>query len=674
MNVIKRLLAIWTARLFQIGYAIACITVIVMQFAGASSLGKLSASSSSELFLTTQIEEIVRLEIEYGKMLQAILSLQKDQSPKSSMDAVIAFNQISTRVQNFYKRGHASTIQLAGMTTSELTNLKNNIERLKSKVAQAIRGDRAALIEVRDAIRKEIVLVTRISKNARNVQREELVRMAEEQRLISTEVAHQQFLSLISFAALVFLILWDNYLQRRAHLAIAARESQIQHAATHDYLTGLVNRAALANFPDSITGAERVFANNTLVQLLYIDIDNFKPVNDQHGHAAGDMVLQHLAQRISEAAPSDAIISRIGGDEFVLIMAGDDDAGSATGRQIIKAATQPIPLAQTSIVVGASVGIVATRIGDNFSLDKHLKEADVALYRAKADGPNHLCRFKDDVKFQYLRTSSIEAELGNAIDHNKLELVWQPIYKVSEQRTAGAEVLTRWTCEPWGAVPPSEFVSFAERMGLGPKLDLHVIERALREAHDLDLPGRGVAVSINIGAQRISDRRFLDSAVNLITSAGFGTAATPVNLEVTEDSLPHDLDVAVLNLARLRMSGIGVAIDDFGTGYSNFRYLFSDHFSAVKIDRTLVKAATDSSRSSDIIRSLVTMGASAKLKVVAEGVETEEELELLAGMGVDYVQGYLIAAPMRGSDLTRLLVKEQNGATHTRSESRTVRA
>jgi diguanylate cyclase (GGDEF)-like protein len=659
MNVVKRMLAIWTTRLFQIGYAIACITVIVMQFAGASSLGKLSSSSSSELFLTTQIEEIVRLEIEYGNLLQAILSLRNEQSPKATMETVYAFNRISTRIQNFYNRGHASTIQLAGMTSDELSRLKNNIDKMKPELALAIRGDVAAQEAVRDTVRGEIALVSRLSKNARNVQREELVRMAKEQRLISSEVAHQQFLGLISFAALVFLILWDNYLQRRAHLAIAAREKQIQHAATHDYLTGLANRAALASFPRHNPGSEQIFTDGTQIQLLYIDIDNFKPVNDRHGHAAGDMVLQYLAERISEIAPANAIISRIGGDEFVMIMVGDDDAGNEMARNIIDIATQPVPFANSSLVVGTSVGITSASLSESFSLDTHLKEADVALYRAKSDGPNRHCRFKDAVKLEYLRTSSIEAELGNAIDHDDLDLVWQPIYRLSEQRTVGVEALARWTCEPWGAVPPSEFVRFAERMGLGPKLDLYVIGRALREANALGLPDHGIAVSINIGAQRIADRAFLDRAIKLIKNAGFGTPTNPVNLEVTEDSLPHDLDVAVLNLARLRMSGIGVAIDDFGTGYSNFRYLFNDHFSSVKIDRTLVKAASDSPRSGDIVRSLVTMGASAKLKVVAEGIETDDELELLAGMGVDYVQGYLIAAPMPGRDLTRRLSKEK---------------
>ncbi|MGV3635741.1 MAG: sensor domain-containing protein, partial [Pseudorhodoplanes sp.] len=414
-------------------------------------------------------------------------------------------------------------------------------------------------------------------------------------------------------------------------------ETRIAHLAHHDPLTDLANRAAL-NMKLAET-VEQKAADNGEFSLLCIDLDRFKEVNDLYGHAAGDKVLLEIVKRMRDAA-GDTFLARLGGDEFMAICLGNPTrpAATALAERFVDAMSSDIDFDGRKVRVGMSIGI-ATYPTDGTDMVTLLRNADAALYRAKAEGRSSIRFFEADMDRMLRDRRALQTDLALAVSRNELQLFYQPQARIGGQ-IIGFEALLRWDHLRRGFVPPDTFIPLAEESGLIDQIGEWVLREACREAASWRKP---LQIAINLSPIQLRQA----SLVPLIHSALLDTGLAPERLvlEITEGALMDDYSRAVSILRRLKALGIRIAMDDFGTGYSSLSYLQSFPFDKIKIDQTFIANLERSAQSAAIVRSVLGLGRSLDLITVAEGVETQAQLEVLRREGCDEMQGYLIGRP-----------------------------
>lgn len=416
-------------------------------------------------------------------------------------------------------------------------------------------------------------------------------------------------------------------------------EARILHFARHDALTNLPNRYNLQERLE--IALETASQDGTGVAVIYLDLDRFKPVNDLYGHAAGDALLVQVSKRVlAEVQPSD-VLARIGGDEFVLLLnnVSHPERVAATTHRVIDALRRPFFIEGNKIEIGASAG-VALFPGDGGTGEALLRAADTAMYRMKDEGRGALRFFEPSMDAQLQARRQIEQELSGAIEGNQLVLHYQPIVNAITGEVETFEALIRWYRTARGMVPPNEFISVAEDSGLITPIGTWVIDTACQCAAAWSHPWR---VSVNV-----SPAQFRQSDICGIVEAALkrnDLEPSRLVVEITEGVLIEDAGKAVEILRRLRDLGIRLALDDFGTGFSSLSYLQLFKFDKLKIDRSFVKRLGQNDDALTITRTIVNLGHNLGLQVTAEGVETQEQLSLLQGLGVDQVQGYLVARP-----------------------------
>ena len=416
-------------------------------------------------------------------------------------------------------------------------------------------------------------------------------------------------------------------------------EERIRHLARHDALTSLPNRYALMEqLGFALNAAAR---QHTAAAVVYIDLDRFKPVNDLYGHAAGDALLVEASKRLLAEVRSSDTLTRIGGDEFVLILTDDaqPEKASAVATRIIDALRKPFHIEGHRIEIGASVGI-ALYPDDGSSADTLMRAADAAMYRAKAQGQGALRFFEASMNAQLQSQLQLEQELAGAVERDELILHYQPIVNGVTGEVETFEALIRWAHPRRGMVGPIEFIPLAEQTGLIDHIGRWVIETACREAAGWAQPWR---VSLNVSPVQFRHSDLCD----VIGAALQANALDPGRLvvEVTEGILINDASKAVATLNRLKEMGVRVALDDFGTGYSSLSYLQLFKFDKFKIDKSFVRKLGQDNDALTITRTIVNLGHNLGLQVTAEGVETQAQLALLQALGCDEIQGYLIARP-----------------------------
>jgi diguanylate cyclase (GGDEF)-like protein len=423
-----------------------------------------------------------------------------------------------------------------------------------------------------------------------------------------------------------------------------------EHQATHDSLTGLPNRTLLVDRLDrSIAHARRTDGS---CAVLFVDLDRFKEVNDTFGHAAGDRLLQAVADRLRTCVRDEDTVARLSGDEFVILLPhlGASEDVVTVAQRILEALGQPVTVAEQRLPVAGSLG-VAVYPGDGTTAVEVLASADAAMYRAKQTPGNSCEVFSAELATHAQARLHVEAELLDALARDELVLHYQPIIDLQSGRTVGAEALVRWNHPERGFLLPGHFVPVAELSDLIVRLGEKVILDAcheLRRWQDLGLRDRSIAVNV-------SSRHFSRGLVETITAALRATGADPHNLviELTESTVVDNLDVVAAILEELRGLGIRSAIDDFGTGYCGLRYLSMLPVASLKIDRSFIQGMTPSSAA--IVAATIAMGHSLGMTLIAEGVETPEQHRFLKDQGCDRVQGFLLGRPMPAQDLVDLM-------------------
>lgn len=416
---------------------------------------------------------------------------------------------------------------------------------------------------------------------------------------------------------------------------------RLEEAVLKDALTGLGNRILLrARLTERLASP----VPNGNVVLLFADLDRFKLINDSLGHALGDRLLIEVGQRLIAAAPENSVICRLGGDEFVVLTCADDAAeAQGSGDALLEALRLPFQLGDHLLRCTSSIGIVLAEPGAD--VDHLLRTADHAMYRAKQLGKDRVQLFDASLLAQMNSRWQMEADLRRCVERNDISVAFQPILSVEGGEISGFEALARWTHPTRGQVPPLEFIPLAEDTGLILSLGAQVLEKACRQVAQWNASwGTRFSVSVNVSPRQFADSALLD--VVLSTLERTGLHPTLLRLEITESALLVHESAVKFTLAQARAQGIRISLDDFGTGYSSLSFLLNLPVDEVKVDRSFVSDMHSDPQRRELVRTVIQLGHSLGKRVVAEGVETEQDLSELAAMGCECAQGWLISRPL----------------------------
>ncbi|MEK0205759.1 EAL domain-containing protein [Klebsiella michiganensis] len=447
------------------------------------------------------------------------------------------------------------------------------------------------------------------------------------------------------------LMLKQNNTLRRAHVRMkllatdlqASKEKlqvqnrRLQYDAYHDSLTGMPNRLSFWQRLQEVVNQVRPYNGSAVVMLF--DLDNFKDVNDTQGHDAGDKLLQDLASRLSFFRKTSETLYRLGGDEFALVSHDlTEEMALERAKVIREKISQPYQIYDSLIQIGACIGIV---ISDGESRTDYLyKCADLALYEAKKAGSGKVQVYRPGLLQRQQENKSFEDDLMQALNKGEFRVYYQPIADTMNGEIYGYEALVRWFHPLRGSVPPTEFIPVAEKIGLINQLGEWVLRTACEAAASWSSP---LKVSVNVSPVQLMSSSLTDTVVTILRTTGLDPYR--LDLEITESDVFNENTRSLEILSQLRELGVQISIDDFGTGYSSLSRLSYFPFDKIKIDRSFVINIPDQKDDLDIVRLIISMGKSLHMRIVAEGVETEEQLQSLRKLGCDLVQGYLIGKP-----------------------------
>ncbi|MVA98048.1 EAL domain-containing protein [Nitratireductor sp. CAU 1489] len=422
-------------------------------------------------------------------------------------------------------------------------------------------------------------------------------------------------------------------------------ERRISFLAHNDALTGLVNRARFTELlKQNVARLERY---GSPFAVLYLDLDQFKAVNDSMGHMVGDKLLEMVSRRIKKVVRETDIAARLGGDEFALILANECETATVAdlAARLVEDLSSPYQIEGDFASIGVSIGIAIAPV-NGIRPDQILRNADLALYRAKAEGRGAYRFFESQMDSDVRERRMLEAELRQAIAENELVLHYQPLVSAEDNRPSGFEALVRWNHPIRGLVPPSEFIPLAEQSGLIKQIGDWTIEAACKAA--TLWPG-DFNVAVNLSARHFQ----LSDIVSVVSDALAKTGLPPqrLELEITESLLIENPDEVIERLNRIQALGVTVAMDDFGTGYSSLAYLLKFPFDKIKIDKSFVTASSEDAVARDILRSIASLGRTLKIHITAEGVETLEQVEFLREIACNQLQGFYFARPLEELDL-----------------------
>ena len=429
------------------------------------------------------------------------------------------------------------------------------------------------------------------------------------------------------------------------------QEERIRHLARHDALTQLPNRL---QFLEEMEAAEPGLNRGDHIAVLCIDLDHFKSVNDTLGHSLGDKLLQQVSARLWGATRENDVLARLGGDEFALLLrdVSQPAEAAAIAERIVKAMSNPFTIDGHQLVIGTSVGI-AMAPQDGETAETLMKNADLALYKAKNEGRSTYHFFEPGMDAAIQKRRTIEAGLRLALAKGELKLVFQPLVGLKENRITCLEALLRWHTADRGVVSPTEFIPVAEETGLIVQIGEWVLREACRTA--VTWPA-GVRVAVNLSPVQFKNKRLYETVEAALRESGL--SPTRLELEITESLLLSDNEPTLKTLHRLRALGVRISMDDFGTGYSSLSYLRSFPFDKIKIDRSFMRDLKSKGDSLAIIKAVIGLGQSLGMSTTAEGIETEEQLAAVRDHGCSEVQGFLFSPPVSAQKVTEMLAEQ----------------
>lgn len=430
-------------------------------------------------------------------------------------------------------------------------------------------------------------------------------------------------------------------------------QKQLEHLATHDELTGLANRALLQDrLHHALAASQR---KNTMGALLMLDLDHYKMINDTHGHPVGDQLLREVGKRLFSCLKATDTLARIGGDEFMILLddiRNGEEAALVAERLLQSLSTTPFDLFGNKIHTRASIGITLFP-DDDIRLDELMKNVDLALYSAKQAGRNNFHFYSRNLHGQFRWQHQVSEKLRTAIQGDQLQLHYQPQVMLADRRVSGVEALLRWPGFDKGGLSPAVFVPIAENMGLMPALGRWVVENAFRQAAQWQAGKLPLVTGINLSAIQLYQPNLGEFLQELL--AQWQLNPEFIDLEITESAVMRNADMAIATMRQLRDRGFHISLDDFGTGYSSLSYLKRFPVSRIKIDQSFVQGMDTSAGDVAIVRNVIRLGHDLGLQVVAEGVETQQQWQMLENEACDIVQGFYFSRPLAASSLGEFL-------------------
>jgi diguanylate cyclase (GGDEF)-like protein/PAS domain S-box-containing protein len=429
-------------------------------------------------------------------------------------------------------------------------------------------------------------------------------------------------------------------------------EQKLRYLAQRDPLTGLPNRALYQErLSEALDEAKK---KNTKVAIIFIDLDNFKTINDTMGHPVGDVVLQKVADRLTSNTNAQDTVARLSGDEFTVILRDiNSDTAARVASRLLDALSRPMLISNKEVHTSGSIG-VSIYPENGSTISELMQNVDTAAYHAKKNGRNSYQFYTENLSTQAIRRLAIENGLRHAIEKKELSLHYQPKVNLKDKNLIGAEALLRWNNPELGNISPVEFIPIAEETGLIIPIGEWVLNEACTQTKKwLDEGLNPGCISVNLSGRQFQKKGLLDMILTALTQSGL--PPKHLELELTESALVKHINEAVSILQKLDHIGIKTSIDDFGTGYSSLSYLKKFPISTLKIDRSFVKDLPQDQEDMSITRAIISLGKSLDLKIIAEGIEDQDQCDLLTELNCDYGQGYLFGKPMPQAEFTALL-------------------
>jgi diguanylate cyclase (GGDEF)-like protein len=616
--------------------ATAGVLAIVVQ--SSVLLGRMTTDVSVAQQRTTNLHNLQR---ETLRLLQQLTEFEQG----GTVDAVAIRRGLVGRFLD--------VVQLLFPASSPQANELHKIHVALDSFDWAKLGEPATALSARTGA---MTLVSRIEVRIKNLydEQEKFFYAATLDSLAAKRKSQDAIAVLVSLAV-VMAVCWLIVLRRRTRSRLARAYSalvtevserrtlqhQLTHQAFHDALTDLPNRALfMRRLQDSLAATDRA----TATAVLLIDLDGFKSVNDTLGHGAGDELLQRVAGRLRDCVRDDDTVARLGGDEFAVVMpAALPRDATAVSRRLIDALEAPFGVAGQEISVSASIGIA--HLDDQSTAEELLSDADIAMYAAKKAGKARYAVFERELRDQALHRARLEQRLARAVELGEIEVFYQPIVDVGTDRILAMEALARWHHPDDGLISPAVFIPIAEETGLIGDIGRTVLRQACRTAQRwrTSVPGcEQLSVTVNVSARQLLADAFSQEVHDALRDSGLPPAN--LTLEITESMLLEDSGAVAAQLDRIKRIGVRLAMDDFGAGYSSVTSLLRLNVDLLKIDKTFLEV--DGRSGGTLIRAITDLGHTLRMSVVAEGVETPEQLDHVRAAGCDAAQGFLLSAPM----------------------------
>jgi len=546
------------------------------------------------------------------------------------------YEQVDGVVQGSFERiSVSSTMAVSRWIAGEGIEVAIEVGRETWEIFAELAEQRAASLEE----------VTRRCFAWRNVMAEVLHESATE--LGSSPEALTQALSILQLSLEFSLVRMCGSFEaerRKTDEELARREEELSFLATHDPLTGLPNRTLILDRVEQMLA--RSVRNQTPVAALFVDLDNFKSINDTLGHGVGDELLRAVAARLDGAIRDVDALGRLGGDEFVVISeALTLQVGpELIAERLLEALKQPFQLGadkETRVTVTASVGIAA---GAHTSAEELLREADIAMYRAKWDGKHRCVVFEDGMQHSVQHRMELEMDLRDALENEEFFLVYQPTIDLSDMSPTGVEALIRWEHPKRGIVQPDDFIPVLEETGLIVDVGKWVLQEACRQGAVWRAAGYPIGMAVNVSGRQLDTDQLITDIEEALTAGDLEAQA--LTIEITETTLMRNVEETARRLTEIKALGVRIAIDDFGTGYSSLAHLQRFPVDALKIDRSFVSQLKHNQEGETLIHTLVQLGKALSIETFAEGIEQQQELSLLQDEDCDNGQGFLFARPL----------------------------